>query len=73
VFPEVFGDGAQTAISSASEPDRDGWRVLTLTFEHDRAAAHRLAGFGDIVEVLGPPEVRDRLIVTAHAIIDRYR
>lgn len=73
VFPEVFGDGAREAIAVASEPDQHGWRVVTLSFEHEIAAAHRLAGFGGSVEVLRPAAVRDRLVATACAIIEQYR
>jgi predicted DNA-binding transcriptional regulator YafY len=69
-FPEVFGDGWQ---DSASDPDEAGWRVVVLSFEHEIAAAYRLAGFGGLVEVLSPVEVRARVVATAHAIIDRYR
>jgi predicted DNA-binding transcriptional regulator YafY len=32
----------------------------------------RLAGFGGQVEVLAPPDVRDRLIATARALLGRY-
>lgn len=32
--------------------DARGWRIVMLTFEHALAAAHRLAGFGDLIEVL---------------------
>jgi predicted DNA-binding transcriptional regulator YafY len=46
--------------------------VVTLTFEHDRAAAGRLAGLGDQVEVLTPAAVRDRLVATARQILRRY-
>ena len=72
-FPEVFGDGARAAIAAASRPDQRGWRVVRLSFEHEIAAAHRLAGFGGSVEVLRPAAVRDRLVATACAIIERYR
>lgn len=68
-FPEVFGDG----WPRASDPDSQGWRVVVLSFEHEIAAAHRLTGFGGSLEVLSPIEVRDRIVATAHAIIDRYR
>jgi predicted DNA-binding transcriptional regulator YafY len=71
-FPEVFGDSVREAIAAASEPDQRGWRVVRLTFEHEIAAAHRLAGFGGGVEVIWPAEVRDRLLATASAIIERY-
>jgi predicted DNA-binding transcriptional regulator YafY len=71
-FPEVFGDGVREAIAAAAGPDQRGWRVVSLSFEHETAAAHRLAGFGGSVEVLSPAGVRDRLIAAARAIIERY-
>jgi hypothetical protein len=43
-----------------------------LTFEHERAAAYRLAGLGDLVEVLSPTTVRDRLVATARATLRRH-
>jgi predicted DNA-binding transcriptional regulator YafY len=69
VFPEIFGDGALDMAGPASP---DGWREVTLTFEHERAAAHRLAGFGSLVEVQAPARVRDLLLATAYEIIGRY-
>ena len=69
---EVFGDGAAAALDAASPPDAQGWQELTLWFEHQRAAAHRLAGFGGQVEVLSPASVSRRLLMTARAILDRY-
>jgi predicted DNA-binding transcriptional regulator YafY len=69
---EVFGDAAGPALTSAPPPGADGWRMVTLPFEHEVAAAYRLAGFGDQVEVLSPPSVRDRLIRTARQILTRY-
>ncbi len=71
-FTEVFGDGAQDAIAAALPPDGRGWRELTLRFEHELAAAHRLAGFGGEVEVLDPPSVRDHLQSVARAILLCY-
>ncbi len=76
-FPEVFGENLGGSVGDgwpgASDPDSHGWRVVVLSFEHEVAAVHRLAGFGGSVEVLSPAEVRDRIVATAHAIIDRYR
>jgi hypothetical protein len=73
VFGEVFGDEARPALDAALPPDGQGWQVVTLSFEHELAAAHRLAGFGGQVEVLSPPSVRERLVATAQAILGRYR
>ena len=69
---EVFGDGGAEAARDALPRDERGWRVLTLSFEHELAAAHRLAGFGGQIEVLSPPSVRERLVATARGILERY-
>ena len=71
-FPEVYGPAAGPALAAALPPGADGWQVVTLSFEHELAAAHRLAGFGDQIEVLSPAPVRDRLIRTARQILSRY-
>jgi predicted DNA-binding transcriptional regulator YafY len=70
-FGEVFGDQAAQAAAQAP-PGQDGWRELTLTFEHELAAAHRLAGFGGQVEVLSPITVREHLLAAARGILGRY-
>jgi predicted DNA-binding transcriptional regulator YafY len=72
-FGEVFGPAAAPALETAEPPGQDGWRVVTLSFEHERAAVHRLAGFGDQVEVLDPPAVRAALLATAREILGRYQ
>ncbi len=71
-IPEVFGPAAGPALEAAAPPGEDGWRVVTLSFEHERAAVARLAGFGDQVEILDPPSVRAGLLATARAILGRY-
>jgi predicted DNA-binding transcriptional regulator YafY len=71
-FVEIFGQAAGPALEAALPPDEDGWQVVTLSFEHERAAAHRLAGFGEQVEVLTPPSVRAGLVATAERILRRY-
>ena len=72
VFGEIFGQACEPALQAALPPDEHGWRVVTLSFEHERAAAHRLAGFGDQVEVLTPPSVRAILVTAAEQILRRY-
>jgi len=71
-FGEVLGQAAGPALEAALAADEHGWREVTLSFEHERAAAHRLAGFGDQVEVLTPPAVRTWLVATARQILGRY-
>ena len=73
VFPEVFGDQVLEALAAALPPDKEGWQEVTLSFEHELAAAQRLAGFGGAVEVLSPLAVRERLVAAARAILNRYQ
>ena len=72
-FYEVFGDPGQAALDAAPPPDEHGWREVALTFEHEVAAAQRLAGFGGQLEVLSPPTVRSRLVEIARRILARYQ
>ncbi len=71
-FGEIFGDDARPVLDAAGPPDELGWQTVTLSFEHELAAAHRLAGFGGLVEVLSPPSVRTLLVAAAQGILDRY-
>jgi len=71
-FGETFGDDARPALDAAGPPDELGWQTVTLSFEHELAAAYRLAGFGGQVEVLSPPPVRALLVAAAQGILDRY-
>jgi predicted DNA-binding transcriptional regulator YafY len=68
----VFGDAGKDVVRRAGPLDEQGFREATLTFEDERAAAQRLAGFGGEIEVLSPPEVRDRLVATARQLLARY-
>jgi predicted DNA-binding transcriptional regulator YafY len=63
---------ARAAIESAPEPDADGWIELTLAMEHLDVAAHELLRFGDALEVLDPPELRQQMAETAAAMSARY-
>jgi predicted DNA-binding transcriptional regulator YafY len=72
-FGQVLGDDARPALDDALPADGQGWQEVTLSFEHELAAVHRLAGFGSRVEVLAPATVRERLVTTAQEILGRYR
>jgi predicted DNA-binding transcriptional regulator YafY len=73
IFPYVFGDAGRRAAEAAGPADTGGLREVVLTFEEERAAAHRLAGFGGQVAVISPDVVRAELITTATELLARYR
>ncbi len=73
IFPHAFGAAGQRAAQAAGPADSGGRREVALTFEEERVAAHRLAGFGGEVEVISPESVRTELIALATALLARYR
>lgn len=50
----------------------DGWRRLSLTFERLSEARTALLGLGELVEVLGPAELRSGMAGTARRLADLY-
>lgn len=63
---------AQAAIASAGEPDEDGFVEVIMGVERVEIAAHALLPLGADIEVLDPPELRERIAATAAAISARY-
>jgi predicted DNA-binding transcriptional regulator YafY len=61
-----------TGCTRGPPPDRDGLREVMLTFEEERVAAHRLAGFGGEVAVTSPETVQKELIAAARELLARY-
>jgi predicted DNA-binding transcriptional regulator YafY len=72
IFPYVFGDAGRRAAEGAGPADGEGLREVTLSFEEEAVAAHRLAGFGGDIQVIEPQVVRDGLIATARELLARY-
>lgn len=70
---DVIGDRAMESAERLDEPDEDGWVRLRVRLPWPDEVPRLLLGVGSGVEVLGPPEIRDRLIATAERIVERYR
>lgn len=63
---------ARTAIETASEPDADGWRTVTIRLEALPIAVHQLLRFGRYLRVLEPAELRDAMASEADAMAGLY-
>lgn len=59
----------RTAVATA---DAGGWLTITVPFERPEHAHRDLLALGDQVEVLGPPEVRERINASARAVASLY-
>jgi predicted DNA-binding transcriptional regulator YafY len=69
----MFGPQAvRTARESAGPPDAAGWREVTLPVESVEHGHIELLRLGAEAEVLGPPELRERMREAAAALARRY-
>jgi predicted DNA-binding transcriptional regulator YafY len=72
VLRREIGDDADAVLEQAGPPDRDGWRRLSLTFENDALALSRVLGFGTLVEVLEPRDLRESVAGSAAGVVALY-
>ncbi|MFJ8633608.1 helix-turn-helix transcriptional regulator [Streptomyces sp. NPDC093568] len=69
----VDPQSAREALETAGSPDGDGWVTLTLPVESEEVAHSQLASLGPEVEVLEPPELRERFAADALRLAALYR
>jgi predicted DNA-binding transcriptional regulator YafY len=73
VLSRVFGEGIYALAEQAGPPGADGWMTLLLTFETLESARGILLGFGTLVEVLEPRELRESIADLAVRVATFYR
>ena len=69
----AVGDRAMAEAIRLDEPDPDGWLRFRLRLPWPDEVPGVLLGVGSSLEVLDPPEVRERLLATAARVLERYR
>ena len=69
---DAVGYATVEGAERLTEPDPDGWLRLRLELSWPDEAHLRLLAAGSSIEVLEPPEVRERLIASATRILARY-
>jgi predicted DNA-binding transcriptional regulator YafY len=72
LLPVMLGEGARSLIDKAGPPDDEGWITLSLTFESLGAARTRVLGFGTMMEVVEPQELRDSVLDLATRVAALY-
>jgi predicted DNA-binding transcriptional regulator YafY len=70
---DVYGRATLDAAERLDDPDPDGWLRLRLRVSWPDEVATRLLAVGPNLEVLEPPDVRERVIATAGRVVARYR
>jgi predicted DNA-binding transcriptional regulator YafY len=71
-LPDAIGTRSAREAVRLDADDPDGWIHLRLRLDWPDEAAHTLLRLGSGAEILEPAEIRERLLVTARRIIDRY-
>jgi predicted DNA-binding transcriptional regulator YafY len=68
-----LSDTVRRAVEALSvTPDADGWCELNVPIEEVGWASHEFTKIGDEVEVLGPPELRSRVVTNISKMARRY-
>jgi len=68
----AVGSQAVAAADRLPGTDPDGWVRLRLRLDWPDEVPARLLGAGTSIEVLDPPDIRDRLAAIARGVTDRY-
>ncbi|GAA4203559.1 YafY family protein [Streptosporangium oxazolinicum] len=68
----VGAEVAEAALAGAGPPDERGWVVLRLPTESARHAHWQLLQLGADIEVLEPPELRERMVATVAGLATLY-
>ncbi len=73
ILPQVLGETLHNRIEEAGPPDAEGWLTLPLMFETLEHARSYILGFGTMVEVLEPLELRTNIMQLAAGIVEFYK
>jgi predicted DNA-binding transcriptional regulator YafY len=69
----VFGQGVVDRAARSPDPDHAGQIRLRLTLDYPDDVPGLLLAVGPNMEVLGPPEIRERVVKLADLVAARYR
>ncbi|GAA6620125.1 helix-turn-helix transcriptional regulator [Scytonema sp. NUACC26] len=69
VIPRLRYAGYFARIEQIEPPDTDGWIPVSIRFDLEAEACAYVLGFGTQMEVIEPPQLRDRILELAYAAI----
>jgi predicted DNA-binding transcriptional regulator YafY len=72
VLPRLRYAGHFARIEQIDSPDAEGWIPVSIRFDVEEEACAYVLGFGAHVEVLEPPQLRDRVLQAAKEAIALY-
>jgi len=69
---DQVGSAALASATRLEEADADGWTRLRLNLAWPDEVPGRLLGMGGWLEVIDPPQVRERVVELAAAVVQRH-
>ena len=70
---DVLGErSVRAALDGAPATDPDEWRMLSVTADWPEEVPGRLVAMGGAIEILDPPEIRERALELARELLDRH-
>lgn len=72
VVPRLPFAGRFARIERTEGPDDEGWMRVTIRFQFDWEAVEYALSFGPRVEIMEPPELREKVVRLAESVIEFY-
>jgi predicted DNA-binding transcriptional regulator YafY len=72
MLAELVGERAVREAVRLPEQEPGEWRTLRLMVDWPEEVPARLLALGGAVEVLDPPELRDRIVAVARGVLARH-
>jgi predicted DNA-binding transcriptional regulator YafY len=72
VVRRLWIPGAYARVEHVGEPEADGWQTASLLLQTESEACSYVLGFGPRMEVVAPPELRERVVQEAASIVAFY-
>ena len=72
ILPRLQYAGRYARIEQVHPQDADGWTKVNIRFDVEQVACEYVLGFGQQIEVVDPPELRDRVIQLAQSVLAFY-
>ncbi len=69
LLPRLRYAGRFARLEQVNPPDADGWVPVSIRFDVEEQACEYVLGFGAQMEVVEPPELRDRVLQLAKQVI----
>lgn len=72
IVPELGYMGRLARIENIEPAEADGWVKVSIRFDVEQEACAYVLGFGDQIEVLEPPELREKVMQLAQRVVAFY-